>query len=134
MMNLRNYILNMKSIHDNISQYKDLGIVLEEVEENYEPVEDEVLEYATYLGINLKEDPELIWIAKEGLRTSVPEPWKPCRTPKGTIYYFNFETGESSWEHPFDKEYRKLYKSEKKLKIKREKVFDLNVENESKVV
>ncbi len=34
----------------------------------------------------------------------------PCcarsKTPEGDIYYFNFESGESIWDHPCDKHYR----------------------------
>jgi centrosomal protein CEP164 len=28
------------------------------------------------------------------------------KTPQGDIYYFNFSTGESIWDHPCDKQYR----------------------------
>ena len=30
------------------------------------------------------------------------------------IYYFNFTTGESRWEHPCDDDFRKVYAEEKK--------------------
>jgi len=91
--------------------------ILEEIEEDYEPREEEIKEYAAYLGVNLKEDPELLWIVKEGLKASVPSPWKPCRTLEGSIFYFNFETKQSTWEHPLDQYYKELYKSEKNKKI-----------------
>ena len=32
------------------------------------------------------------------------------------MYYFNFSTGESSWDHPCDKHYKLLYEKEKKKK------------------
>lgn len=32
------------------------------------------------------------------------------------IYYFNFDTGESSWEHPSDAFYRQLVQNEQKRK------------------
>lgn len=36
------------------------------------------------------------------------------RMPDNDIYYFNFQTGESTWDHPCDDYYRKLYAEEKK--------------------
>jgi len=92
-------------------------LVLEEIEGDYKPREEEIKEYALYLGMNLEEDKDLLWIAEKGLTASVPKPWKPCRTAEGNIYYFNFVTGQSSWEHPFDEESKKLYKKEKEKKI-----------------
>ncbi len=38
----------------------------------------------------------------------MPENWKPCKTPDGEIYYFNFASGESVWDHPCDEYYRKV--------------------------
>jgi len=34
-------------------------------------------------------------------------------TPTGDVYYFNFETGESLWDHPCDAQYKALYAKEK---------------------
>jgi hypothetical protein len=36
------------------------------------------------------------------------------QTEDGDIYYFNFKTGTSLWEHPMDEHYRQLYAKEKK--------------------
>ena len=39
--------------------------------------------------------------------------------PHGDIYYFNFATGESIWDHPCDEFYRKMVQEERdKLKSK----------------
>jgi hypothetical protein len=38
---------------------------------------------------------------------------QPCKTNDGEVYYFNFSTGESVWDHPCDEYYRKLYDEEK---------------------
>lgn len=52
----------------------------------------------------------------------LPKSWKPCRTKdangngEGDIYYFNFTTGESTWDHPCDDYYKRLYEEEKKKK------------------
>ncbi|CAM9701098.1 unnamed protein product, partial [Ectocarpus sp. 12 AP-2014] len=84
--------------------------------------QDEVREYAKWLGMELQDDLDLFWIAKEGLKAPLPENWKPCKTvDTDEIYYFNFATGESTWDHPCDEYYRKLYEEEKKKKITKDK-------------
>ncbi|GMH69116.1 hypothetical protein TrRE_jg11512 [Triparma retinervis] len=66
-------------------------ILEEEIDPNYVPTENEVLEYATKL--------------------------KPCKTTDNDeIFYFNFATGESTWDHPCDEFYRDLYRKEKNAK------------------
>ena len=52
-----------------------------------------------------------------GVQAPLPKHWKPCKT-KDTedIYYFNFQTGESTWDHPCDGYYKGLYEEEKKKK------------------
>ena len=42
--------------------------------EEYEPTEQEVEGYAEFLGINLAEDRDLLYIAKEGIKARIPEP------------------------------------------------------------
>ncbi|KAG8344654.1 WW domain [Trypanosoma vivax] len=82
--------------------------------ENYEPSEAELLEYGKWLGMDLPADKPFLWIAREGLKAPLPEHWKACRSEKGELYYFNFKTGESIWDHPLDEHYRQLLQSEKK--------------------
>jgi centrosomal protein CEP164 len=67
-------------------------IMEEELDEDYEPTLEEIEEYAKYLGMDMKDDRHLFYIAKEGLKAPLPDPWKPCRSPDGNIYYFNFES------------------------------------------
>jgi centrosomal protein CEP164 len=55
----------------------------------------EILEYATWLGMDCDEDPDLLWIAKEGIKAPLPDDWKPCKSSSGSVYYFNIITGES---------------------------------------
>ena len=95
---------------------EECDVVIEE--DNFEPTEQEIREYALYLGIDLNSDKDLLWIAEKGLKAPVPKPWKPCCTADKEIYYFNFETGESSWEHPSDKEFKQLYQTEKTNKLR----------------
>ena len=86
----------------------------------------EILEYAKYLGMSLPSDNDLLYIAKEGLKAPLPDPWKPCKTSSNDIYYFNFESGESIWEHPCDKYYKEQY-----LKAKQNKLKDKHIVKEA---
>jgi len=79
----------------------------------YVPSEEEVVEYAVQLGMELPDDADLLWIALEGLQAELPPQWKPCASPEGEIYYFNFETGESLWDRPDIEIHRKQYFLEK---------------------
>ena len=58
----------------------DSIILEEEIDPNYVPTENEVLEYATWLGMDLEKDRDLFFIAREGLKAPLPENWKPCKT------------------------------------------------------
>ena len=41
------------------------------------------------------------------MQAPLPKPWKPCQDAMtNEMYYFNFETEESSWEHPADMIYK----------------------------
>ena len=79
---------------------------------------EEIQEYAEWLGMHSPEDDDLRWIAREALKAPLPEHWKPCKTNDGEIYYFNFATGESVWDHPCDDYYKKLYEEEKGKKAR----------------
>lgn len=92
----------------------DSVVLEEELPENYEPTEEEILEYASWLGMDVETEKDLFWIAREGLKAPLPEHWKPCKTNEGEIYYFNFATGDSVWDHPCDAYYKNLYADEKK--------------------
>eukprot|EP00698_Gefionella_okellyi_P016006 TRINITY_DN4556_c0_g1_i1.p1 TRINITY_DN4556_c0_g1~~TRINITY_DN4556_c0_g1_i1.p1 ORF type:complete len:1040 (+),score=375.83 TRINITY_DN4556_c0_g1_i1:43-3120(+) len=95
------------------------SIVLEEdYDESYEPTPEEIEEYAKWLGMDLKVDQDLLWIAREALKAPLPPGWKPCKTGEnGDLYYFHFQTGESTWDHPSDDHYKKLYATEKQKQI-----------------
>jgi len=92
-------------------------VLTEEIDDDYEPTEQELKEYADWLGMDLEEDKDLLWIARRGLKAPLPHPWKPCQTQEdGEIFYFNFETGESVWDHPCDDYHRNLYERERAKK------------------
>ncbi|KAG5481571.1 hypothetical protein LSCM1_05595 [Leishmania martiniquensis] len=75
--------------------------------QDYEASEGELEEYAEYIGIDSAKEPELMWIAKEGLRAALPDGWRACQTEDNEVYYFNFRTGESLWDHPMDEHYKR---------------------------
>ncbi|KPI89061.1 hypothetical protein ABL78_1797 [Leptomonas seymouri] len=74
--------------------------------QDYEASEGELEEYAEFIGIDVAKEPELMWIAKEGLRAPLPDGWRACQTDDSEVYYFNFQTGDSLWDHPMDEHYK----------------------------
>jgi centrosomal protein CEP164 len=63
-----------------------------------------------------------MWIARQGVMAPLPKGWKPVQDPHGELYYFNFETGESIWDHPCDEDYKKLVVQERLINY-RKKIF-----------
>jgi hypothetical protein len=101
-------------------------VIFEEIyDENIQPTEEEILEYAEFIGIKISEkddgenndESKLMWIAREGVMAPLPKGWKPVQDPQGELYYFNFETGDSIWDHPCDNDYKKLVIEERKKLI-----------------
>ncbi|KAK3531358.1 hypothetical protein QTP70_018153, partial [Hemibagrus guttatus] len=70
-------------------------------------------EYAREIGIDPEREPELLWLAREGIVAPLPAEWKPCQDVTGDVYYFNFSTGQSTWDHPCDEQYRCLVTQER---------------------
>ncbi|XP_043974797.1 centrosomal protein of 164 kDa-like isoform X1 [Gambusia affinis] len=92
----------------------DQLILEEDYDESYIPSEQEIHEYAREIGIDPDNEPELLWLAREGIVAPLPPEWKPCQDVTGDIYYFNFSTGQSTWDHPCDEHYRRLVVQERK--------------------
>ncbi|XP_065055604.1 centrosomal protein of 164 kDa-like isoform X1 [Rhopilema esculentum] len=88
-------------------------ILDDDYDENYEPTEQEIYEYATVIGIDPDREPDLLWIARQGIVAPLPPDWKPCQDENGQIYYFNFSTGESEWDHPCDEFFRSMVEEER---------------------
>ncbi len=109
-------------------------ILVEEIDSSYCPSESDIIEQGKYLKIDIIEDDDLLWIARESLLAPLPEDWKPCKQHGGSnlvelenqfddeIYYFNFKTGASQWEHPCDIYYLEQVQIHKKRKEIRKKV------------
>ncbi|XP_039540787.1 centrosomal protein of 164 kDa-like isoform X1 [Pimephales promelas] len=91
----------------------DQLVLEEDYDENYIPSEQEIHEYAVEIGIDPLREPELLWLAREGMVAPLPDEWKPCQDITGEVYYFNFSTGQSTWDHPCDEQYRQLVVQER---------------------
>ncbi|KAM6172460.1 centrosomal protein of 164 kDa isoform 2-T2 [Erethizon dorsatum] len=91
----------------------DQLVLEEDYDETYIPSEQEILEFAREIGIDPIKEPELMWLAREGIVAPLPMEWKPCQDITGDIYYFNFANGQSTWDHPCDEHYRKLVVQER---------------------
>merc|ERR1719282_153648 len=89
-------------------------VVLEDDQDDRVPSEEEIREYAEFLGINVDTEPYLMWIARDGVSAPVPHPWKACTQNGDDVFYFNFDTSESSWEHPCDEKFKTLVEIERK--------------------
>ncbi|XP_034058688.1 centrosomal protein of 164 kDa-like isoform X2 [Gymnodraco acuticeps] len=76
-------------------------------------VHSEIHEYAREIGIDPERESELLWLAREGIVAPLPPEWKPCQDVTGDIYYFNFSSGQSTWDHPCDEHYRRLVAQER---------------------
>ncbi|XP_064490801.1 centrosomal protein of 164 kDa isoform X2 [Pseudopipra pipra] len=83
-------------------------ILEEDYNDSYVPDEQEIRNFAPIIGIDPEKEPELLWLARECLVAPLPPDWKPCQDTTGDVYYFNFATGQSMWEHPCDEQYREL--------------------------
>ena len=93
------------------------GVTVLDQDDDRVPTEDEVLEFAEYLGIDLEKEQDLLWIAREDVVAPVPAPWKACTENGDDVFYFNFETGESIWDHPADERYRQLLEEKRKENV-----------------
>jgi len=87
--------------------------VLEEPPGDKVVSEEEVIEYAEFLGIDPASEQHLMWIARDGVATPCPPPWKACTQNGEDVFYFNFETGDSLWDHPCDDKFRKMVEDER---------------------
>ncbi|XP_066228674.1 centrosomal protein of 164 kDa isoform X2 [Saccopteryx leptura] len=92
----------------------DQLVLEEDDDENFVPTEQEILEFAQEIGIDPVKEPELMWLAREGIKVPLPVDWKVCQDITGDIYYFNFANGQSTWDHPCDEHYRNLVFQERR--------------------
>ena len=52
--------------------------------------------------MDLEKDKEFLYIAQEGLKAPVPEPWETYQDDNDEIFYVNSQTGQKMYDHPLD--------------------------------
>ena len=72
------------------------------------PLED-VLAFAEMIGMDAKEDIDLLWLADEALQAPEPVGWEERQDPRGNTYYCNTITNMTMVQHPVDYHYQQLY-------------------------
>jgi hypothetical protein len=75
--------------------------------------------------MDLDQDQDMLFIAREGLKSRLPEPWRPCQTADGHIFYFHFMNGVSQWEHPCDEHIRNAYQRARAKRDEPQRVITL---------
>ncbi|KAH9391353.1 hypothetical protein TYRP_006956, partial [Tyrophagus putrescentiae] len=80
---------------------------------------EDVIFYAKLLGIDPFLEAHLLWIAQAGLVAPLPVGWFAVEDHRNRLYYYNWATGESSWEHPNDGHYRALVEKYRKRHLER---------------
>jgi DNA repair exonuclease SbcCD ATPase subunit len=79
--------------------------------------QDELMGFAEHLGLVLPDEQDLMWICKMALNAPVPAGWTAHNDGEGNTYYYNAETGASSWDHPSDPYFRGLLRRCRHLKV-----------------
>lgn len=92
-------------------------------EDDYEPTEEEIQEYAQALGFVLPDDNDLLYIAREGLKAPLPPDWRVASTADGDIYYYHKDKREPTWDHPMDEFYKQKFEEEKARRAKKTNVL-----------
>jgi hypothetical protein len=75
-----------------------------------QPTQEEIVEYAVYLGMDPTADAELLYIAEWALTAPLPDGWTEHSDASGNEFYYNAMTGVSTYEHPLDEHYRAYYR------------------------
>ena len=76
--------------------------------------------------MNLPEDQNLLYLAREGLKAPIPPNWIPYQSRNGEIYYKHKITQEKIYDHPTDIQYRKKYEQQKE-KMARTNLKSINM-------
>lgn len=59
---------------------------------DYNPQDEDLLQYAQYIGIDIKNEKKLLYLAMEGLRAELPSEWKAYKNKQNEIYFQNILT------------------------------------------
>ena len=71
--------------------------------------DQEISDYAEYIGMDTATDSPLLWIAEQAACTPLPHGWVEMADHTGRPFFFNRAAGVASYEHPHDKDFRALY-------------------------
>ncbi|GIL92224.1 hypothetical protein Vretimale_18473 [Volvox reticuliferus] len=80
------------------------------------PTQDEIVAYGKYLGMDVVEDADLLYIAEWALTAPLPEGWTVHLDGEGNEFFYNAATNASTYEHPMDEHYRAYYRKMKEQK------------------
>lgn len=81
------------------------------------PTEDEINKFAEYMGMDLIEDKEFLYIAEWALTAPLPAGWTVHLDSQGNEFYYNTVTKVSQYDHPMDGKYRELFQKSKAEKV-----------------
>eukprot|EP00873_Tetraselmis_striata_P037202 jgi/Tetstr1/457466/TSEL_044049.t1 len=71
-----------------------------------DPTDEEIDEYAVYLGIDPCAEQDLLWIARQAITAPVPEGWERYLDAEGNEFYYDRAKHFSTYEHPLDERFR----------------------------
>jgi len=72
-----------------------------------------LLSMAACLGMEPTRDKALLWIARSALEAPLPAGWAEAEDDDGTRYFYERESGKTSWNLPSDDYYRQLFESKR---------------------
>lgn len=79
-----------------------------------EPLVSGVVEHAVAMGVDLRAEPFLWPVVEEALFADLPSPWEEVRDSECNFYY-NRDTGESTYRHPLEDHYADLLQEMRRL-------------------
>lgn len=69
-----------------------------------------------YLGFDVENDPDLLYIAEWALTAPVPEGWTVHLDGEGQEFFHNAASAVSMYEHPMDEHYKQYYQKKREEK------------------
>eukprot|EP01047_Picozoa_sp_COSAG01_P040107 COSAG01_NODE_3356_length_6207_cov_4.313360_1_plen_727_part_00 len=73
----------------------------------------DIRDMAVYLGIHIRTEADMLWIARESLTAPLPPRWEELEDEAGHPYYYNLVTGTTTRKHPLDHYFVQLVKFER---------------------
>jgi len=111
---------------------QDLDIIDEELDENYNPSDEEILAYAEYLGFDNENDQELLVIAYQALKTPLPDNWKRAIIKNSQeVLYINLDDQTLHTYSPIDEAAILHYREQKELLIQNQNQIKNHNQNQN---